>query len=415
MASAGRASPSTARGGQRAVLCGAHRPGPVRRRRPARRRRARGRSGRDRAAAGNGVRRRAACAVGRRRRGRARRSAAGRARARARARACRVVVEAPLPADAPAGRLVDTHDLDAPAAIIHTSGTTAAPKPVDLTFANWLWSALGSAVALGLDPDERWLCPLPLSHVGGLSIARAQRDLRHDGARAESASTSSGALRALRDGHARLARADDAGAAARRRPGAAAGAAQRCCSAARRSRRRCSHRAARAGVPGHHHLRHDRGVLADRHRRHAAVLHARGARARRRDRRPGPTIAPGVGGALHTGDLGELDDAGRLRITGRKADTIVTGGENVAPTEVEAVLADHPAVAEAAVHGAARPPVGRGGRGHRGAARAGQRRPTSCARSPAGRLAPYKVPKAITFVDALPRTASGKLQRRDLG
>ena len=56
------------------------------------------------------------------------------------------------------------------AVVIHTSGTTSAPKPIELTYGNFLWSALGSAVALGLDPRERWLCALPLSHVGGLSI-----------------------------------------------------------------------------------------------------------------------------------------------------------------------------------------------------------------------------------------------------
>ncbi|HWI70445.1 MAG TPA: AMP-binding protein, partial [Baekduia sp.] len=64
----------------------------------------------------------------------------------------------------------DTHDLAAPAILVHTSGTTSAPKPIRLTYGNWLWSALGSAVALGVDPEERWLCTLPLSHVGGLSI-----------------------------------------------------------------------------------------------------------------------------------------------------------------------------------------------------------------------------------------------------
>jgi O-succinylbenzoic acid--CoA ligase len=62
------------------------------------------------------------------------------------------------------------HDLDATAVVIHTSGTSSAPKPIELTYGNLLWSALGSAVALGLDPNERWLCALPLSHVGGLSI-----------------------------------------------------------------------------------------------------------------------------------------------------------------------------------------------------------------------------------------------------
>ena len=53
---------------------------------------------------------------------------------------------------------------------MHTSGTTSAPKPVELTFGNWHANALGSAVMLGLDLDERWLCVMPLAHVGGLSI-----------------------------------------------------------------------------------------------------------------------------------------------------------------------------------------------------------------------------------------------------
>src|SRR5205807_10626549 len=61
-------------------------------------------------------------------------------------------------------------DLDATAVVLHTSGTTTAPRPVELTYGNFLWSALGSAVALGLDSHERWLCTLPVSHVGGLSI-----------------------------------------------------------------------------------------------------------------------------------------------------------------------------------------------------------------------------------------------------
>src|SRR3954468_6954169 len=81
-----------------------------------------------------------------------------------------VVVDRTLPARCAAAAQPYEHDLDAPAILVHTSGTTSAPKPVRLTFGNWLWSALGSGVALGIDPDERWLCTLPLSHVGGLSI-----------------------------------------------------------------------------------------------------------------------------------------------------------------------------------------------------------------------------------------------------
>src|SRR5436190_16421551 len=84
---------------------------------------------------------------------------------------CATVVDARLePAAGASPDLQATHDLDAPAAVIHTSGTSGAPKAVELTFGNFLWSALGSATAVGLDPEERWLCALPLSHVGGLSI-----------------------------------------------------------------------------------------------------------------------------------------------------------------------------------------------------------------------------------------------------
>jgi acyl-CoA synthetase (AMP-forming)/AMP-acid ligase II len=104
-----------------------------------------------------------------------------------------------------------------------------------------------------------------------------------------------------------------------------------------------------------------------------------------------------------------------LRVTARKADTIVTGGENVAPVEVEAVLEDHPDVLEAAVLGRADERWGeavtaivvvRPGRVlDREALRA------HCARA----LAPYKVPKRVVLADeSLPRTASGKLLRREL-
>jgi O-succinylbenzoic acid--CoA ligase len=128
----------------------------------------------------------------------------------------------------------------------------------------------------------------------------------------------------------------------------------------------------------------------------------------------GPTVAGG--GVLRTGDLGRIDGH-RLTVIGRKSDTIVTGGENVAPAEVEAALESHPGVLEAAV--VARPDAEWGE-----AIVALVRRREDAASPPsedelrdhcAARLARFKVPKAYIFIDEpLPRTGSGKLVRRRL-
>ena len=131
----------------------------------------------------------------------------------------------------------------------------------------------------------------------------------------------------------------------------------------------------------------------------------------------GPTVAPGTvdeDGWLHTGDLGRIDEEGFLYVEDRLGDVIVSGGENVLPTEVEEVLLRHPGVADAAAVGRADAEwqeavtavvVLRAGAG----ANAEELR-AHCARTLAG----YKVPKRIEFVAELPRTASGKLVRRAL-
>jgi O-succinylbenzoic acid--CoA ligase len=131
----------------------------------------------------------------------------------------------------------------------------------------------------------------------------------------------------------------------------------------------------------------------------------------------GPTVAPGAvdpDGWLHTGDLAALDEGGRLTVIGRSADTIITGGENVAPAEVEAVLLEHHAVADAAVH--ARPDSDWGERLvatvvlRKGADTSPEELRAHCA----SRLAPFKVPKAVELTGALPRSPTGKLLRREL-
>jgi O-succinylbenzoic acid--CoA ligase len=101
-------------------------------------------------------------------------------------------------------------------------------------------------------------------------------------------------------------------------------------------------------------------------------------------------------------------------VTGRSGDTIVTGGENVSPAEVEAVLETHPAVSEAAVF--ARPdPEWREAVTAAVVLLPGARAAEADLRAHCRRaLATFKVPKAIEVVAALPRTASGKLRRARL-
>jgi len=341
----------------------------------------------------------------------------------------RFVVDEPLPRGsgvAPAPSVA--HAPGDEAVLLHTSGTTSTPKPVAITFGNLLWAAQGSAVALGHPPYERWLSALPFNHIGGLSILVrsaiagttaevhdgfdpqriAARLLAEDGATVISVVATT------------LARLLDAGL---RDP----------------ARLRCAlagggpippvlqERARAAGVP----VAQTYGLTET-----TAMATTQRPGDPQDDAGPplfctrvriagdgeilvsGPTVSPGAAGpdgVLATGDVGTLDDAGRLTVTGRKADTIVTGGENVAPAEVEAVLERHPDVLEAAVHGRPDPQWGEAVVAsvvaRPGAAPSAAALQAHCAAS----LARFKVPKAIVLRDEpLPRTPSGKLLRRAL-
>jgi acyl-CoA synthetase (AMP-forming)/AMP-acid ligase II len=131
-------------------------------------------------------------------------------------------------------------------------------------------------------------------------------------------------------------------------------------------------------------------------------------------RDPDATAAAFSGGWFHTGDIGVRDEEGYLYIVDRLKDMIVSGGENIASSEIERVLYEHDAVLEAAVVG--RPDE-----------RWGEVPVAFVARRPGDdttadaliehcrtQLARFKVPKEITFVDALPRNPSGKVLKREL-
>ncbi|WP_067461439.1 FadD3 family acyl-CoA ligase [Actinomadura macra] len=119
-------------------------------------------------------------------------------------------------------------------------------------------------------------------------------------------------------------------------------------------------------------------------------------------------------GWLDTGDRGRLDGRGNLTITGRTKEMFVVGGFNVYPAEVEDVLARHDAVAESGVVGVPDARMGEVGRAYvrrRPGRRATAEELIAHCRE---RLANFKVPREVVFVDDLPKTASGKVRRVDL-
>jgi O-succinylbenzoic acid--CoA ligase len=120
-------------------------------------------------------------------------------------------------------------------------------------------------------------------------------------------------------------------------------------------------------------------------------------------------------GWLHTGDIGCLDAQGALQVLDRRDDLIVSGGENVYPAEVESVLLEHKSVAEAGVAGLPDADLGSRVTAWIVAARDSAVSVDELERHCRARLAGYKQPREFRLVDALPRTASGKLLRRQLG
>ena len=130
-----------------------------------------------------------------------------------------------------------------------------------------------------------------------------------------------------------------------------------------------------------------------------------------RGRREVKIEAKAVEGWLRTGDLAMFDEEGDFYIVGRIKDVIISGGENIYPAEVESAMLGHPDVVEAALIGVPDPEWGEVGRAivvrRPGSALTGEEL-LAYLRS---RLASYKVPKSIVFVEDLPKTGAGKIDR----
>lgn len=395
--------------------------------------------------------------------------------------------EAPAAVKAPAAdaELLDHHDLDAPAIVVHTSGTSGPAKAIPLTYGNWLWSAIGSAATLGCPPGERWLCAMPLNHVGGLSVLlrsviAGTTAVVHEGwdtERVLAALTGEGGTGTDGEpvgGHAAgvpgprptmvslvpttLRRLLDAGlrgtsAVADGDAGTTPSEGDRPVHALRwvllggaAVPAGLLEDAAAAGVPvaptyGMSEATSQIATLGpplfcttvriDDPRGRGNDGDAAGADDRAaRPVHPttdadvvgeilvsGPTVAAtaaGRDGWLRTGDLGRLDERGHLTVVGRTADTIISGGENVLPLEVERVLDRLDGIRESAVFGRPDPEWG-----ERVSVRLIVDDPASfdveaLRATIRPLLAPHQRPRDIEVVGELPRTPSGKLLRRAL-
>ena len=130
---------------------------------------------------------------------------------------------------------------------------------------------------------------------------------------------------------------------------------------------------------------------------------------------PGQIAGLGKDGWYHTGDLMRQDEKGDLWFVSRKKELIIRGGSNIAPAEVERVLAAHPAVREAGVVGVPDPVLGQRVAGFvRLADGAESVTPGKILADISGQLADYKLPESLRIVDEIPRNALGKIDRRAL-
>ena len=343
-------------------------------------------------------------------------------------------------------------------AIVFTSGTSGRPKGAVLSFANHLWSAIASAFRLGVDHHDRWLCCLPLFHVGGLAIilrsclygtAVVLHDRFEPQAVSRSLDTQEITLISLvptmvirlldfrgdRPWPANLRHLLLGGAAASpdlvkrcqelQTPltityGLTEAASQVATLVLKAAEVMGPDQTGRKpGSVGKPLIFTSVQIIDDRgqdvpagHLGEIVVS--------------GPTVMTGYyederatstsirNGRLHTGDIGYLDADGDLWLVQRREDIIVSGGENVYPAEVENALVRHPSVAAASVVGI--PDHEWGQRVAAMVVTNGQDALTEkdllafCREHLAG----YKLPRFLLFSDRLPQTASGKIQRQQV-
>lgn len=340
-------------------------------------------------------------------------------------------------------------DLDDLCAIIHTSGTSGKPKSVLLSYGNFFYSAMASAYRLGTLPEDHWLCVLPLYHVGGLSIImRAalygisinlytkfdvetiNSALTHDKITLISLVPTmlyrllqakhepwSKHLRLVLLGGAAASESLIAQCEAENIPIALTyGLSEATSQVATMLPQDVYRKPGSVGKP----LSFTQVTILDQSGQPCpAGVYGEIVVS-------GPTIMLGYdqnthsktdipqNNLLHTGDIGYLDEDGDLWIIQRRSDLIITGGENVYPIEVETVLRQHPAVADACVVGL---PSSEWGQQVSAAIIPMPNTTINTAellQFSRQHLAGYKQPRYVQLMQDFPRTSSGKIQRQQI-
>lgn len=303
------------------------------------------------------------------------------------------------------------------ALVVPTSGTSGRPKGVELTHAALRASARAYTSRLGIQPGERWLGCLPLSHIGGLGILARSREagttaVIHDRFDpADIAAESETTLISLVP--TTLLRLLDAGVDLTRYRAVLVGGGALPATLARRAEDAGVRVVCTYGMTETCGGCNFDGIALD------------GVECTAVDDQiliRGPVLMQGYrldpeltsltlrGGWLHTRDRGRIGDDGALEVFGRIDDVIVSGGEKVPAAEVEELLLTHPLVTDAAVVGVEDAEWGE--------LVAAAIVPGSDTLDPADlkahlllKVAPHKVPKRFLIVDRIPRTETGKVRR----
>ena len=345
-----------------------------------------------------------------------------------------------------------TVELDTPHIIMYTAGTTGRPKGAILGQGASFWNAVNMSLCVDLTSKDRTLTVLPLFHVGGIGLYtlptlyqggtaviqrtfdpkvtfRLIKDERIDvlfGVPAiflflmqdpEFKSGTMSRLRSVMSGGAPLPvslihQYHEAGIILQQGFGMSEAAP----GIAALDRDRALAKAGSIGRP----LFHMEVRIVDDQNHDQAVgqtgeLLIRGPNLMQRYwNRPEATAEAFTEGWLHTGDLARMDEDGDLYIVERKKDMYISGGENVYPAEVENTIFELPQVAEAAIIGVKDKTWGEVGRAIV-VLKPGQKlTETEVLNFLKGRLAKYKVPRSVVFVDQLPRNAAGKVLKNVL-